>query len=328
MPPAGLATSVPGEALKQPIKPIQIGLAISCGGAKGLAHVGVIQVLEENNIPIAAISGTSMGAYIGALWCAGYKGKQLQDLAEEIQSPKRLRALSDLAFPPSKGLFYGKKARAHLRKSIGDITFDRLLRPLYIISTDLETHGRVVCHAGKVIDAVHASCAMPGVIVPVHYQGHRCIDGGLVEPIPIAALHDFTEVDRVIAVSTIPSIGEVESGSVHLNPPPTRNLLQRGLLRMLQPVNLLASGNLVDTFNQALKASQIRMADDAYKHADLVIKPVTSLGRWYDYHHYDHFIQIGRDAAEHAMPQILELLNPRPQDVQSENSMVGKCLHR
>ena len=80
---------------KSPDKPVRLGLAISSGGAKGLAHVGVIQVLEENNIPIAAVSGASMGAYVGALWCAGYQGHQLVQLAEEIQTPKILRKLSD-----------------------------------------------------------------------------------------------------------------------------------------------------------------------------------------------------------------------------------------
>lgn len=316
----------------QPPHPVRIGLAISCGGAKGLAHVGVIQVLEEHNIPIAAVSGASMGAYVGALWCAGYKGEQLQRLAAEIHSPKKLRELSDLAFPPLRGLFWGRKARAHLRKSIGDITFDRLQRPLYVIAADLDTHERVVGRSGKVIDAVHASCAMPGVIVPVQYQGHRCIDGGVIEPIPIATLRDFAGVDRVIAVSTIPSVQEVETCSVHLNPPPSHSLLRRICLRLIKPVNLLARGNIVDTYNKSLKASQIRMADDAYQYADLVIKPITCLGRWYDYHQYDHFIQIGREAAEKALPDILKLLHPTPpnlpQDEPQKNNVVGKCLDR
>lgn len=314
--------------------PVRIGLAISSGGAKGLAHLGVIQVLEENNIPIAAVAGASMGAYVGALWCAGYKGEQLRKLAEEIHSPQKLRDLADIAFPPSKGLFWGQKARDHLRKSIGDITFERLIRPLFVIAADLDTHERIVGRTGRVIDAVHASCAMPGVIVPVHYRGHRCIDGGVIEPVPICTLRDHAYVDYVIAVSTIPSVQEVEACSITATPARPQSFWRRAFLTIVKPVNLLANGNIIDTFNKSLKASQIRMADDSYQHADIVIKPVTCLGNWYDYHEYDHFIQIGREAAEKALPQILNLLNPTtpttpttPHEPPPKN-LVGKFLNR
>ncbi len=134
----------------------RVGLAISSGGAKGLAHVGVIQVLEENNILIDAVAGASMGSYIGALWCAGYSGSQLFELAAEIQTPKVLRSLADVAIPPLKGLFYGRKARQHLRRSLGDITFEKLKRPLYVVAADIESNERIVFHQGHVVDAVHA----------------------------------------------------------------------------------------------------------------------------------------------------------------------------
>ena len=182
----------------------------------------MIEVLEKNKIPIAAVAGSSMGAYVGALWCAGYNAQQLIKLAEEIHSPRQFRKLSDLAFPPSKGIFWGLKARNHLRKSIGDIYFDALQRPLIVIAADLDTHRRVIGHKGRVIDAVHASCALPGFIVPVHYQGHRCIDGGVIEPIPICSLRKHVDVDYVIAVSTIPSGREIEACSAIKTPPPKK----------------------------------------------------------------------------------------------------------
>ena len=309
------------------LKPMRLGLAISCGGAKGLAHVGVIQVLEENHIPIAAVSGCSMGAYVGALWCAGYKGHQLVELAEEIQTPKVLHRLSDPALPPSKGLFWGKKAKAHLRRSIGDITFQNLSRPLYIITTDIDTNQRIVCHSGKLIDAVHASCAMPGVIVPVQYQGHRCVDGGVVDPVPISILKKMPDIDAVIAISTIPTFDEIEHCGLIDFKTPNPGLLRRVFSYLIRPVNLLAHGNIIDTFVSSLKASQIRMAHDACKHADIVIKPISCLGRWYDYHEYDHFIEIGRQAAEQALPQIRKLLDSPTCDENQANHMVGKRLN-
>ena len=306
----------------------RIGLAISAGGAKGLAHVGVIEVLEENNIPIAAVAGASMGDYVGALWCAGYKGRQLRQLAEEIHTPRKLRELSDPVIPPTKGLFLGLKAKAHLRNSIGDITFDKLIRPLYIVTADIQTHERVVCCEGKVIDAVHASCAIPGVIVPVLYQGRHCVDGGVVDPVPVSVLTAYANVDAVIAISTIPSIEEIDQCPIDTRPRPQRSILRRILSRLLRPVNLLARGNIIDTFTNSLKASQVRMAHSSCKNADIVIKPISCIGRWYDYHEYDHFIQIGREAAEKALPAIRALLNdPTPNETQ-QTDLVGKCLKR
>ena len=323
--PQGRSASPPAKAPTH--KPVRLGLAISCGGAKGLAHVGVIQVLEENNIPIAAVSGCSMGAYVGALWCAGYKGHQLVELAEEIQTPKVLHRLSDPALPPSKGLFWGKKAKAHLRRSIGDITFNKLKRPLYIVTTDIDTNQRIICHTGKLIDAVHASCAMPGVIVPVHYQGHRCVDGGVIDPVPIAILKKMDNIDAVIAISTIPTLDEIEHCGLADFKAPKPSLLRRIFARIIRPVNLLAYGNIIDTFVSSLKASQIRMAQDACKQADIVIKPISCLGRWYDYHEYDHFIEIGRQAAEQALPQIRKLLDPETSNEYQAHHMVGKRLN-
>lgn len=306
----------------------RIGLAISSGGAKGLAHVGVIQVLEANNIPIAAVAGSSMGAYVGALWCAGYHGRQLEALAAEIHTPKKLRQLSDPVFPPTKGLFLGLKAKAHLRRSIGDITFEQLQRPLFLVTADIDTHERIVCHQGKVIDAVHASCAMPGVIVPVMYQGRRCVDGGVVDPVPVSVLTKYADVDAVIAISTIPSIEEVDHCSLESDPKPRRSLIRRALSRLLHPINLIGRGNIVDTFTRSLKASQVRMAHDACKRADIVIQPISCTGRWYDYHEYNHFIEVGRKAAEDALPQIRALLAQPISNEPKALHMVGKSLSR
>ncbi|MFQ3223795.1 MAG: NTE family protein [Lentimonas sp.] len=318
-----------GSAQPPPLVPQKrIGLAISSGGAKGLAHVGVIQVLEENNISIAAVSGSSMGAYIGALWCAGYKGQQLAALAAEIHTPEILRKLSDPVFPPTKGLFLGLKAKAHLRHSIGDITFRQLERPLFVVTTDIDTHERIVCHTGNVIDAVHASCAMPGVIIPVHYEGRRCVDGGVVDPVPVSVLSKYANVDAVIAISTIPSIEEIDHCSLEIQAPKRKNIFQRLLSRLLHPINLMACGSIIDTFTSSLKASQVRMAHDSCKRADIVIKPISCIGRWYDYHEYDHFIQIGRQAAETALPQIKALLSSNLSNETQANHMVGKSLSR
>lgn len=114
----------------------KVGLALSAGGAKGLARVGVLQVLEENGIEIDAIAGCSMGSYIGALWACGYSGPDLEELAAEIQDRKKLWTLADPVLPPLSGLLHGRKAKHHLMRSIGKLRFEDLARRLLIVTFD------------------------------------------------------------------------------------------------------------------------------------------------------------------------------------------------
>lgn len=302
------ASKVCQQPEKQPQAPKRIGLAISSGGARGLAHVGVIQVLEENNIQIDAVAGSSMGAYVGALWCAGYRGPQLGALAAEIHDRRAIRGLTDPAFPPTKGLFKGKRVKQHLRRSIGDIKFKRLERPLYVIAADVDTSERVVFHKGRVIDAVHASCAMPGMIVPVKYQGRRLMDGGVVDPIPVTVLTKYAKVDYTIAVTTIPTLEEIDHCEISRPNEETPGFWKRALHTLTDPVNLLAKGNVIHTINRALKASQVRMAQASCNRADVVIRPISCTGSWHHYHEYKHFINIGRRAAERALPELNALM--------------------
>ena len=163
-----------------------------------------------------------MGAYVGALWCAVTMHSNLSNWRKKSIAPANFENFPTSHFHPSKGIFWGLKARNHLRKSIGDIHFAALQRPLIVIAADLDTHRRVIGHKGRVIDAVHAKPVPPGLIVPVHYQGHRCIDGGVIEPIPICSLRKHVDLDYVIAVSTIPSGREIEACSAIKTPPPKK----------------------------------------------------------------------------------------------------------
>jgi len=101
----------------------KIGLALSSGAAKGLAHIGVIQVLEENGIYVDAISGASMGAYVGSLYAMGLNGRELEALAADIDSKKRMLDLVDPIFPPRRGFIHGNRIKHRLMKSLGERTF-------------------------------------------------------------------------------------------------------------------------------------------------------------------------------------------------------------
>ncbi|MBT8036008.1 MAG: patatin-like phospholipase family protein [Verrucomicrobiae bacterium] len=310
----------------------RIGLVLSSGGAKSLAHVGVIQVLEENKIPIHAIAGSSMGAYVGSLWAAGCHGGELESLAAEMHDKKVLRKLADPAFPFLKGLMKGEKAKEHLRQTIGDVTFDELDRELIVVAADLDSNERVVFQQGSVVDAVHASCAMPGIVVPVMIDGRRCVDGGVVEPVPVGALEKYCDVDMVIAVSTLPSFEELDRGDSEGDPmfdaSPQHGMwghLKKGIN---SKVNLAAQGNTIDTLRRSIRIAQIRMAQHSCKGADIVLHAHSShQSQWHDYQNYRQFVDLGREVAEQSLPRIHEIIGsiqlPACKDEIQTEQMVG-----
>ncbi|MFC5051038.1 patatin-like phospholipase family protein [Rubritalea spongiae] len=313
-------------------RPARLGLALSCGGAKSLAHVGVLQVLEENNIPIHAIAGSSMGAYIGSLWATGHNAEQMLKLAAEMQDPTTMRKLADPVIPPIRGVFYGNKVKAQLARSIGASTFEELNRKLLVISANLDTYERIVFRSGSILDAVHASCAMPGIIVPVEINGMRCTDGGVVDPVPVGALSKFTEVDHVIAVSTIPTLEEIDT---HLSASTTaeddrqeevQSWWQKAITQLGNKINPGAPGNIIDNLRRSLRASQIRMAHDSCLRADITIRPISRGSEWHQYHQFEQFIELGRQKTHEVLPDIQKLLTPKPinDDETTEKPLVGK----
>lgn len=310
--------------LEKSASKVKLGLALSSGGARGLAHVGVLQVLEENGIEIHAISGSSMGSYVGALWAAGFSGDDLVELAEEMHDKRQLWKLADPIFPPTSGLFHGLKAKAHLERSLGDLRFEDLTRKLLIITADLDTKERIVLRSGKISDAVHASCAMPGIIAPVTLNGRRCVDGGIVDPIPVGALRKYADVDKVIAVSVIPTFEEIDAG-IYRNEeeaPLPISLHRRFLASINRNVNFLAKGNIVDTFRQSIRCAQVRIAHDCLKRADIALRPEHFSAPWNDYANFQRFIDAGRKVALEHLDEI-RALSETPNN-ESSNHMVGE----
>lgn len=291
---------------------MKLGLALSSGGANGLAHIGVLQVLEENHVEIHAIAGASMGAYIGALWAAGFSGKALAELAAEMHDRRQLWKLADPIFPPMKGLFRGHKARAHLERSLGDLRFEGLARRLLVVTVDIDTKERLVLRRGKVADAVHASCAMPGIVAPVMIDGHRCVDGGVIDPLPVGALWKFSDVDRVLAVSVIPTFEDVDEGRCRDEDKdePETFWLRRVGASLNGHLNLLARGNMIDTFRQSIRAAQIRLAHESCKRANFCLRPQHFFVPWHDYAGSERFIDAGRQVATDHLDEIRGLIHP------------------
>jgi NTE family protein len=286
----------------------RVGLALSSGGAKGLAHIGVIQVLEENGIEVDVVAGCSMGAYVAAVWCCGYDGDFMETLAREVEGRWGLLKLLDPVVAPRKGFILGNAMKNRLKKSIGDAHFSDLSRPLRIVATNLDTLEREVFSSGEVASAVHASSAMPGVCVPVTIDEQAYIDGGVSDPLPVDVLKEMG-CERIIAVNTIPTPDFLRSCR-EMEHEQTEFIRRRhGLLPLLnRRLNYFARGNILDIIMRAFHGAQIRVAEEACRQADIVLRPLTNDAHWHDFNHPAKYIALGRATAEAQLDEIKSLL--------------------
>jgi len=284
----------------------RIGLALSSGGAKSLSHIGIIQVLEENGIDIDVIAAASMGAYVGALWAFGLNGKDMEKLSLEMEKPFAMLRLIDPAFTPRRGFMRGERVQKLLRRTIGDAHFSDLIKQLRVVATDLDSLERVVFESGEISGAVHASMAMPGVIIPVRMNGHTYIDGGVVDPIPVDVLIEMG-VDRIIAVNTIPNPEEMKACTIinQSAPKDTGSIMPPVVDRHL---NYFYDGNILDVFVRSMQGSETRVAEQACKQADVVLRPISCDGKWHDFRNARKYIALGRKVAENQIEEIKALL--------------------
>lgn len=173
----------------------KIGVALGGGGALGVAHIGVLSVFHELNIPIAYLSGCSAGAFVGALYAGGVEGKALETCGLEYN----WRHAGRLTIPPRMGLATNLRMASYLRKHIGEPAIESLRLPFYVVATNLTTGTLRVFHTGPVIPAVRASCAIPGIFEPVTIDGDPYCDGGVLDKVPCGVLRD-AGADVVICV--------------------------------------------------------------------------------------------------------------------------------
>jgi len=175
----------------------KIGLALGSGGPKGLAHIGVIKVLEENNIPTDFIAGSSIGALIGGFYSATKDIKQI----EEIALSTNWRQVLSLIDPSLRqGLISGEKIKKFIENHIGKIKFQDLKIPLSVIATDLKTGETISISQGEMASAIRASISFPLVFKPVEREGRLLADGGLSLPVPVETVRKMG-AELVIAVN-------------------------------------------------------------------------------------------------------------------------------
>lgn len=176
----------------------KIGLALGSGGSKGLAHIGVIKVLEANKIPIDFIAGASIGAVIGGLYAATKNIKKVEEIADANNKKKFFSMAFD--FAGGGGFIGGDKIETYINEIIDGADFKKLKIPFAAVATDLKSGKPVVINKGNLASAIRASISVPLVFKPVKRKNHLLVDGGLSAPVPVKILRDMG-ADLVIGVN-------------------------------------------------------------------------------------------------------------------------------
>ncbi len=177
----------------------RVGLALGGGVVRGLAHVGVLSMLEQAGIPIDFVAGTSAGSLVGAAYCAGADIETIRSFSDDF----RWWRFASLTWPVYGWISFDKLAR-WLVAEFGDLDFADLKKPYAVIATDLKTGEAVIFRQGRVAPAVQASCSVPGIVSPVEIDGRLLADGSLVNTVPVSVLREMG-ADYVIGVDIFSS---------------------------------------------------------------------------------------------------------------------------
>lgn len=256
----------------------KIGVALGGGFARGIAHIGVLKVLEEENIPISFVAGTSVGALIGAIYCAGASAAEMEDIA------CRVRFRDFARWTISRYGFASNRRMATLLNRVLKVkTFEELRTPLAVTATDFASGAGVVFQSGDLVETVRASCAYPGMFEPIRIGGKVLVDGMLAHPVPTKPLREMG-ADRVLAIHLK---GRWDVGGV--------------------------PRHLFDVIGQCFAIAQENSATLWRPWTDLLVEPDVKGFKYDDFEHACDLIREGETATRAALPEIRAWLNlPSP----------------
>jgi NTE family protein len=250
-----------------------IGVALGGGFARGMAHIGVLKVLEEEGIPVRIVTGTSVGALIGAAYCSGLSIEELEKVAHSCRFTTFARwTVSRYGFASTDRMV------SFLNRTLKTKTFEELRIPLGVTATDFNSGEGVVFHSGSIIDPVRASCAYPGMFLPVEIHGRFLVDGMLSHPVPTRPLREMG-AERVLAV--------------HL-----KGTWSKGG----------APRHFFDVIGQSFAIAQDAMSSLWRGAADLVVEPDVAGFGYDDFKRADDLISAGSVAMRKALPEVRKWL--------------------
>ena len=316
----------------------KIGLALGCGAARGLAHIGVLKVLEKHQIPVDIVTGTSMGAFIGGAYASGIKVSVMEEIS--LKADWKLNAMMFFPTISLSGFVDGKRIKEFLKSTIGDRNIEELDRKFACVTTDILTGEEIVIAQGSLIEAIRASISIPTIFTPVYYGNRFLVDGGIVNPVPVDLARRMG-ADIVIAVNVIP-----------LNASSLRKEKMKKEEIDFQKVNMALANNLKSKIDDLIKFSRIsevfkkeekekyfspnfinitlntinifereiiklRLEKDR---PDFLIEPDTSNANLKVFYKGKEAIQAGEEAVEKIIPEIKKHIERKQEWIQKELS--------
>ena len=270
-------TERPEPPAPQVAAPLRIGLALGGGAARGFAHVGVIQVLEEAGIRPHYVAGTSAGSLVAALYASGKSPLELRQVAETMEEA----AITDWVLPLfNRGALKGEALASYVNRQVQGRAIEHMALPLGIVATDLKSGEPVLFRRGNTGTAVRASSAVPGVFLPVGIGEHEYVDGGLVAPVPVRQVREMG-ANFVIAVD--------------ISSDPAGNAAGDTFQILLQTFAIMGK-----SINQL-----------ALKDAEVVVRPRLSGVGSADFSARRRSIEAGRQAMQAVLPQLKAALSRR-----------------
>ena len=264
------------------MKKNKIGIALGGGAARGYAHIGVLNAIDELNIPISYVSGTSIGSFIGALYASG----NLKIFENKVRS--RNSFMKDVLFKldpvfPKLSIMNGNEV-IKIFKELTDIrTFEELKIPLTTVATDIINNKKIESNKGDLINAIKASIAIPGVLTPTYVNENLCVDGGLIDPVPLQSIVDMGS-DITLAVN----LYGLQSSEKNDN-----------------------NYNIVDIVDRSAKIILNNVTHLSFKNnePDILIEPPIDQFKGWDFHRSNELIEIGYNTAKKILKENEELFS-------------------
>jgi NTE family protein len=277
-------------------RPPRVALVLGGGAARGLAHIGVLEVFEREGIPLDSIVGTSMGGLVGALSATGLDAKEVAEVARDFHFPR--------LFLPGAMLRWSSLFASAVPVLSG--TFEQLETPLAVTAVDVETGAQVVLHTGPILPAVQATCTVPGILPPVKVGDRWLVDGGLVNVLPVDVAW-MSDAEVVVAVK-VGAVGKRQIPELNWR---VNTLLSRLGSLIPNPATAKVTLELLFRAVEIMLDRQTTLAV-AMTGPELLIEPELGGMGLRDFHELEGAIDAGRRAAEAALPELAGLLDSAP----------------
>ena len=300
------APALPIYRLVHKVLGTSIGVALGGGAAFGLAHIGVLQVLEDAGVAVDLVAGCSQGSIVAVGYASGLAVSEMADIARELGVRRNFLAASDPTFFAKPGLFAGTRFVALMRQYLkGKETFEHLVLPCRTVATDIETGERVSIGTGRLETAYRASSSVPMVMAPIRVGERVLVDGGVADPVPAEVVVEMG-ADMTIAINVVPRLKRGVENAVSA-------WFRR--INTFNPVNLFVDDenmpNLFDIVMNQMQITQHELGNFKAISADVLIKPDLSDFTWIEYYRADELMARGAEAAQRALPAIQKAIEAK-----------------